>query len=681
MTWELSALERAGERRSRINWNSWPKPFVDVGKHTAYALIRYGLPETFIDSRPRQKFGSIPTHPAPLTIYRHFDLIRIIAQWWMHAWPLLHPGHPAPQSTNDLDSTHLQDAREWWSQSKGLRRLADFDYTMSLTYFMNPFLPDGAEWPKPAWTAPTPRGSARNENATKAIASETYIPLLTWAVAFVDEFAEDILFAHSEFKARTDSPSPSHAEASELLQRWIADDRVIPVVPRGHPRAGQASWVSVEFESGISGRALSAAAERLRGQFRLSDDPADLSLGTPIKGRFQVQQWIPFITAYDVGVRLGGGVYPPLLAHLSAAAVIVIWSLTGMRPDEVIRLRGGCARQIPRQDGSGQLLVVDGHVSKGVRRKEDGTPGDLREARWSVVPVVHRAIAVLEKLNLTRGLSEHDYLFSETGELLPRPDRLRLRIESFINFVNERLAAEFPNPSSYMIPNDPNGAITGRRFRRTLAWHIRNRPNGAVTLALQFQHVGLAIGEGYAGTKESGMPDERLLIDWEHRRQQTRMILDEFNQGGGISGPAAMDVIRAIRTPEVLTAIEEKRIARTSLPALYDNPQSISGCFKRPEQALCQLIQMSESDTEPNLDECVRGCRNRFTLDEHLKEIENEISRLELQIPVVSRPAQVSIQARIDALKHDLEAALETRLTSDSIQPNLKQAIEPVHDE
>lgn len=88
MTWELSALQRAGERRCRINWNSWPEPFVDIGKHTAYALIRYGLPETFIDSRPRQKFGSIPTHPAPLTIYRHIDLIRNVAEWWMHEWQI-----------------------------------------------------------------------------------------------------------------------------------------------------------------------------------------------------------------------------------------------------------------------------------------------------------------------------------------------------------------------------------------------------------------------------------------------------------------------------------------------------------------------------------------------------------------------------------------------------------------
>jgi hypothetical protein len=63
------------------------------------------------------------------------------------------------------------------------------------------------------------------------------------------------------------------------------------------------------------------------------------------------------------------------------------------------------------------------------------------------------------------------------------------------------------------IPTDPvQASITGRRLRRTLAWHIARKPRGLVAAAIQYGHLRVQMTLGYAKAQElHQMGDEALV--------------------------------------------------------------------------------------------------------------------------------------------------------------------------
>jgi hypothetical protein len=81
-----------------------------------------------------------------------------------------------------------------------------------------------------------------------------------------------------------------------------------------------------------------------------------------------------------------------------------------------------------------------------------------------------------------------------------------------------------------VIPSGPGGKpwrITTRQFRRTIAWHIANRPFGTIAGMIQYKHASVAAFEGYAGTSASGF---RAEVEAQRRLGQQGDLLDYFDR-------------------------------------------------------------------------------------------------------------------------------------------------------
>src|SRR3546814_19612999 len=81
-----------------------------------------------------------------------------------------------------------------------------------------------------------------------------------------------------------------------------------------------------------------------------------------------------------------------------------------------------------------------------------------------------------------------------------------------------------------VIPPGPDGKpwrITTRQFRRTIAWHIANRPFGTIAGMIQYKHASVAAFDGSAGTSASGF---RAAIEAQRRLGQTDDLLDSFDR-------------------------------------------------------------------------------------------------------------------------------------------------------
>ena len=61
-------------------------------------------------------------------------------------------------------------------------------------------------------------------------------------------------------------------------------------------------------------------------------------------------------------------------------------------------------------------------------------------------------------------------------------------INEFFDYANELRETLEIHPMRQIVP-DPAGSVTLDRFRRTIAWHIVNRPEGLLAAGVQFGHM------------------------------------------------------------------------------------------------------------------------------------------------------------------------------------------------
>ncbi|MFX8984354.1 integrase, partial [Acinetobacter baumannii] len=84
-------------------------------------------------------------------------------------------------------------------------------------------------------------------------------------------------------------------------------------------------------------------------------------------------------------------------------------------------------------------------------------------------------------------------------------DHLSAEIVRQLNLYRDHLNELFGTINEPVIPNSSEGKpwrITTRQFRRTIAWHIANRPFGTIAGMIQYKHASVAAFEGYAGSSK-----------------------------------------------------------------------------------------------------------------------------------------------------------------------------------
>lgn len=534
-------------------------------------------------------------------------------------------------------------------------------------------LPPDDRLPRPLWADEdfSQRPLTRDENATAVIGPATMAPLWVMAYAFVKDFADDILAARTE-KARMmagieEDPSPvSRQRARAILERSYPLGAAVHATNTLGRVAIASSYIAA-INGGVSPGQISqllsggggGTGGRVRGLMRARSLHLDVSLPQPIDvevtGQLADQPWVDYMDFRKVD---------DYVAALQGAALVVLAYLTGMRPHEMLRLTSGCAGSIQAPDGT-LIPVINGAITKGVTAQgRQSITG--REHIWPAHAPATLAIDVLTRLH-GDGL-----LFRNQAGVLMSTNQATEVIARFVTLANSISSALGLN-ASHHIP--PDGAITMRRFRRTISWHIVNQPNGHLTSALKNGHLDPRTSMLYSGTKHSGLDKS---IDKETSRavaQTLDQLKEAVREGSGISGPSAENAVSAIKTAPVfgaqmLTKAQENLIKRNPQWQIFDNPRWYALCRFDREKSLCHNEKMRQRVNYPDTTNCQSSCRNLVYTDESIATMEEAIAAMKENLPNLPEPLQMLVTEQISTLTARVEAHHRTRITVELEMPS-----------
>lgn len=209
---------------------------------------------------------------------------------------------------------------------------------------------------------------------------------------------------------------------------------------------------------------------------------------------------------------------------LQAAAYVVCAYLTGMRDCEVQAMRAGCLSLIRSEDG-----LIMRHRVRSVAYKGKQSVGE--PAEWITIAPVAEAVQALEHLSARVAAAHNaDTLWPVLVAKAGSKDHVSAEIVRQLNAYRDHLNALFGADEAPVIPPGPHGLpwrITTRQFRRTIAWHIANRPFGTIAGMIQYKHASVAAFEGYVGSSRSGF---RAEVDAQRALGQLDDILAYFDE-------------------------------------------------------------------------------------------------------------------------------------------------------
>jgi hypothetical protein len=481
---------------------------------------------------------------------------------------------------------------------------------------------------------------AATENLTHRIPEDTMRALLLWSIRYVDDFSHDILPAWHEYlrlarrnwkrrKGPLPGPQRKAGGLAEEIPGYLKQLRA-----RGDGLPGKTGadgdlridWAHLTrvFGCGQDNFSTARPSRRLvEGSGLPVEDGAPLA--TLITALLDGTPWLPRRIKYQEA--------EPHARRLSTACLIVIAYLSGMRIGEVLSLRRGCVTHDPQAG----LWLVSGTTWKAAK-DNDGSKvpqGILREDPWVVIPVVARAIAVLEKLHNSPLLfpcllDDGRYPTTTRAGTGRLPVHVNRDLNEFRQHVNDYCTARGRNDS---IPDKDNGKLlSGSRFRRTLAWHIYRRPRGLVAGAIQYGQLRTQIFLGYAGTYASGFRDEAAMEEFLVRLEELAGDAARLDAGEHVSGPAARQYINRVRDGQARFAGRISRSAQAARamlanPSLQIFPGHGMTCVFDARKALCET-RGGDARRTPALDDCRPACGNIARTDQDIAVIRADIDRL-----------------------------------------------------
>lgn len=651
------------------HWSTFPAPLREQLRMAAWTMLNHPVPDAHL--RPDRLRRGRPMR-SRLSEQRTFTTV---VQWRGFAnWFVQQGGTRLCDVTADTLSdycNYLADRRI--ARATVVNRLN----ALSRLHAYAPLLPTQLRIAEPPWEANglddyLPAGPASGENTSEPISPAAMGPLLIWALRFVEDFAPDILAARSErHRIQRTVATPTggpDAEARMLAYLEGLRDRGQPLPTFKGGQAKSSIATSVTYIAAITETPLDQAQNVLKRrtwrQYR-DEHPGRCPLDVPITATVDGKAWIEAIDYHEADT---------LTRHLITAAFVVTTYLTGMRASEALALQTGCVEE----QAEDQDTLDNGILRHTIRARHfktaqdaDGnylSAGVLRDAPWVAVPQVVTAIRVAEKLS-TAGLLFPGDKGGRDGRAMSYVG-MNKRIEAFISWINTYTTTTDGEPA---IPPDPHGAIGTSRFRRTLAWHIARRPGGLVALAVQYGHMRTLVSEGYAARQRGGIHE---LLDLESARaaaEHLADIHDRFQQGEGISGPAAQRLIHGARAAHqqyggmVATQRQAKTLLSDPALAVFENPDAYLTCNYDPSRALCNPDNhIGSGIAAPSLDRCRSKCPNIARTDADARQLRQQAERLRAKaatpltpLPLADRFTQRATQLDEIAATHD-----RTRLTA-----------------
>ena len=454
------------------------------------------------------------------------------------------------------------------------------------------------------------------ENRTPRIPEEIITPLLAWSLRYVTHFSGDILAARGELdrlEARRNrllaqeaglDPIIRRARQRRRLNAYIAtlrrQGRGIPIWTNSHngttrtdQRTGEVTppinYHLMHLHAGIDAQSepamhlglttgapdlIAAAIDELGTEDGGMDTPISLDPTSSLP-------WRPRFDAKALALEE---------AMLQAAAYVVCAYLSGMRDSELQAMQRGCLQVVRAEDGA-----ILRHRIRSIAYK--GKLGRGEEAEWVTIAPVAEAVAVLEQLSARAGRARGTTtLWPVLALRVNTKTHVSSEIVRQLNRFRDHLNDRFGSDIAPVIPLGPAGVpwrITTRQFRRTIAWHIANRPFGTIAGMIQYKHASVAAFEGYAGSSRSGFRGE---VEAQRALGQIDDILvyfDERQGGARLGGPAAYRVGAALDDAADLSPlpamIADRARLRTMLAnlarSLHVGP--LADCFFDPATALC----------------------------------------------------------------------------------------------
>jgi len=463
------------------------------------------------------------------------------------------------------------------------------------------------------------------ENRTPRIPEEVIAPLLAWSLKYVRLFAPDILAARLEFLrleerqaalAVADSslhPDERRARRRARIAEYLDDrrrqGRGVPIWTAAHngsvrrdPATGlvtpPVNWTLLHQHAGINVKVEKKA------HLQLSTGAPDLVAAATDAAGIEIGGMdTPIAVDPDTGRRWRPRFDAKTLVHeermLQAACYVVCAYLTGMRDCEVQAMRAGCLALTRSADG-----IIERHRVRSVAYKGRSSRGE--PAEWVTIEPVAEAIRVLERLSARAAAARRsDTLWPVLVLNHGNKDHISAEIVRQLNAYRDHLNVLFGKADQPVIASGPTGApwrLTTRQFRRSIAWHIANRPFGTIAGMIQYKHASVAAFEGYAGASRSGF---RAEVEAERRLGQLDDILGYFNErqaGAGLFGPAAARVGRMLdAVADELQPwpgmIADRGRLRTLLASTARSLHAgvLADCFFDPATAAC-LRRMTEPD-------------------------------------------------------------------------------------
>ncbi|WP_131809960.1 hypothetical protein [Mycolicibacterium mucogenicum] len=633
-------------------WARFPQPLRETFRRAAWLLINTPLPAALLD---RDKSNAIEWYSGSSIRTTVMNDWLIFANWLQQN--AITQLRDVTRSDFENYAKHVQASTSRpWTKRRMLR-------CVSRLWAYTPYLPASDALPMPAWDDEPVTDfisiTARSgENTTPIIHPSTMAPLLLWSQRFLT-LADDITAAANRWRillaaTPVNRSLRSHHAAAALVQHWIANGTtVLPAKANRGKRTIDFQYLCA-IHGHINPEDLSRAITDSGHEFRL-DFQAPTPVDSPVEATIDGKPWCSGIDYKDLRT---------LQQSVIAAALVIVAYLTGMRPHEVLALPPDC---IQRHRISAAVIrySVRGRKYKRVRR--DGrTDPNGQERTWTTIEPVAEAIDTLK-----HSFPDHAVLFpsARDGAIPLNTADAGPRIATLIDTANA-LTQRLGLPEAYAIPADPAGPISLRRFRRTLAWHIRRLPHGKVALAIQYGHLSIAQGEGYSGLSDAGFAalmtseESSALVD---TIEQARRDLED---GEGVSGPAAKRLINVVKRftgfeGTYLSDKDARRLKADTSLRVYDNPDSFLTCMFDPHRALCQRTA-NRHVTEPRLDDCQRGCSNIARTDRHISSIEHEVQRLrsEADNPLTPKPLAHRLQSRADAFATIIEEHRASAITT-----------------
>ncbi|MET8249286.1 hypothetical protein ABZV31_35900 [Streptomyces sp. NPDC005202] len=240
-----------------------------------------------------------------------------------------------------------------------------------------------------------------------------------------------------------------------------------------------------------------------------------------------------------------------LVGYLATACGLAVAALAGMRHCELGELVVGC-RQPPQEIAPGLFRYrLTGKLIKGQPL------GGVRD-EWVVTREVYEAIEVAEQLlgpDAAPGTPLFHPVFCDT------------------TYQNFRAGVNGPAGQRLGLAPIPEGAVTPRALRRTLAVEIAYRPGGLLAAKLQLKHLSVVTTEGYAA--RPGGAQAKFLAEINELEEERNIgiltdVYHDYQRGIMPSGPGARDLI------SLFTSVDGRLHALAELaPQLVDSDLAV----------------------------------------------------------------------------------------------------------